>query len=73
MVKAGLFARSGEEITGDDGKVWGKFTCDVYVFNLLHASEVVRADGTTPKPMTELEPELVQFLNRRRRELRSPT
>jgi hypothetical protein len=64
-----LFAKAGEEITGDDGKVWGRFTCDVHIVNPLDVTDVIRADGTRPTYSELLEPELVQFLNRRRREL----
>ena len=62
--------KAGEKITADDGMIWGEFVRDWPAGQPLSASMVIRADGTTPKPMTKLDPEVVQFLNRRQKELR---
>ena len=62
--------KAGEKIIADDGTIWGEFVRDWPAGQPLTAGMVIRADGTTPKPMTKLDPEMVQFLNRRQKELR---
>jgi hypothetical protein len=62
--------KAGEKIIADDGTIWGEFVRDWPAGQPLTAGMVMRADGTTPTPMTKLEPEVVQFLNRRQKELR---
>ena len=64
-----LFAKAGDEITSDDGKVWGRFVRDVHIVNPLMAGDVERVDGTSPAPGSMLDPEVVQFFNRRRKEM----
>jgi len=65
---AAIFAKAGEEITGDNGKVWGRFTRDVRILDPILATDVVRVDGTNPEPDTQLTPEVMQFMKRRQRE-----